>query len=379
MGIRELNMKRRINRMKKRILKGITAILFSLVLVISYTGCGSNSDSGEIQNNENTGSEATGSEEIKNNDNDDSGEKQNNDEGESSTASDNNTIRVAIQPGQYTFYTALENGYFDEEGINVEYSTFSYGPPIIEAITAGDIDTGFLGDQPAFSAIANDVDITLVGAYIDDVLNHGLVASDQSGIESLEDLKGKTISVPFGSNAQPLLYIYLEAAGLTENDVEIVNLAYADSEASLLSGDVDASVTGGQYIYDAIQEGSGLHLVTTSEGYKQYVNPIIVSTDFAKENREVVVKYLRALSKAADWIEEHHQEAADITYSYDEVKVESTLYSLDVSNINIALTKDRIQALIEGAAQSYQYELIPEEINIEDYIDTSFGEEAGIH
>ena len=77
----------------------------------------------------------------------------------------------------------------------MEAQVFSYGPPIIEALTSGDLDVGFMGDQPAFSGISNGVDIQIISATSASNKRHGLIARDDSGIESLADLKGKKVII----------------------------------------------------------------------------------------------------------------------------------------------------------------------------------------
>ncbi|MBR1623602.1 MAG: aliphatic sulfonate ABC transporter substrate-binding protein [Pseudobutyrivibrio sp.] len=333
--------------MKKKIL----SIIATAVIAGSLVGCGANSvsakDSEEAQENE--------------------------------TSSEVNTIRIGIQPGDLLNNVAFAKGFFDEEGINVDAQVFSYGPPIIEALTSGDLDVGLMGDQPAFSAISNDVDIEIISAISSSNKRHGLLARDDSGIDSLEDLKGKTVSVPVGSNAQPLLYIYLDSAGLTEDDVEIVNLGVVDAETSIIAGDIDAAVVYEPHFTSVATEENGVHVVTNAEGYKDYVSISVGRTDYGKEHAEDVAKLFSAWEKAAKWAEENPEEAAQIVYDADGTSTDVTINYINNSELGVNLTDSDVKALVDGEQQSYQFGLIQNDFDVNDYINFEYLELAGLH
>lgn len=287
-------------------------------------------------------------------------------------------VKIGTQPGDIVNNIALKNGYFEEENVDVDVQVFSYGPPIVEALTSKDLDIGFMGDQPAFSAISNGIDIEIISKYKASNQLHGIVARDDTGIETLEDLKGKRVSVPIGSNAQPLLYLYLEAAGLTEDDVEIVNLGVADAATSIIAGDIDAAVLWEPRFRNVATKENKVHILAYAEGYKSYVSINVVRTEFGKEHAEEIAKLLRAWQKAANWAQENPEEAAKIVNEIDGTDIEATLTILQYSDSSIDLTEDNIKALEEGEEQSFKFELIKNDFNVNDYINTSYLELSGL-
>ena len=330
-------------------MRKITSLLLATALSFSLVACGDNTSQKETEINQGAGIDAS-----------------------------DNVLKIGRQPGDVVTTIALEKGFFEEEGLDVEVSVFSYGPPIVEALTSGDLDVGLLGDQPAFSAISNGVGIEIFSAVGSSNQRHGLIARDDSGIESLEDLKGKKVAVPVGSNAQPLLYIYLEAAGLTDSDVEIVNLGVTDAETSIIAGDIDAAVVYEPHFTSVATEENGVHVVTDAEGYKDYVTLEVLRTDYAKENPEQIAKLLRAWNKAIEWANENQEEAAQIVYDADGVDKETTLKYFETTEVHLNLTESDVKAIVAGEEQSYKYGLIENDFDVNDYINYEYLELAGL-
>jgi aliphatic sulfonates family ABC transporter substrate-binding protein len=286
-------------------------------------------------------------------------------------------IRLAIQPGLIQPVAAEKFGYFKEEGLDVELSVFSYGPPIIEALTSRSVDFGLVGDLPAYAAIANDIGITIVGAYSTSDTFNGLVVRNGSGINTLKDLKGKKIAVAFGSNLQPLLYLYLERAGLSDTDVEIINLSFVDATAALLAGRIDAAVTLEPHMSQVIFAGGATQLAT-AEGYKLFVSIIIGQNNFIKTYPEQTAKFLRALNKAGLWAEKNQDEAAKILTEQTDGNFEALKLNISKRLWDTALPQARIDALVAGAEQAYKFGLITKPIDVLSHTDTSYLKAAGI-
>jgi aliphatic sulfonates family ABC transporter substrate-binding protein len=287
-------------------------------------------------------------------------------------------IRFAIQPGEVQPQVADREGYFKEEGLDVEFSIFSYGPPIVEAFTSKSMDLGLFGDLPTFSGIVNGVDIQIVAVASSTDTTNGLIVRDAANIKRLEDLKGKKISVPFGSNSQPLLYLYLQRAGLKDTDVEIINLSVSDAVSSIVSGRIDAAVSWEPNLTFASKAGNGVTLLTTAKGYKLFINPLLARSEFTTKYPEQTARFVRAIHKAGLWATAHPDEAAQYVYDATQVDNESTKKNIAGRDYRAVLTPDRIDALVQSAEQSYQYGLITQKIDITSHIDTSFLKAAGL-
>jgi aliphatic sulfonates family ABC transporter substrate-binding protein len=287
-------------------------------------------------------------------------------------------IRFAIQPGN-VHILAKELGYFEKEGLDVEISTFSYGPPIIEAIASKSVDFGLLGDLPVFSGIANGIDITIPAIASSSYLSYGIIARKASGVQTLGDLKGKKIALPFGSNVQPLLHLYLEKAGVKETEIELINLSAIDAVGAILAGQVDAAVIWDPYLTIAVLQSQGsVSLLATAEGYKLFANPVIARGEFTAKYPEQTVKFFRALNATIAWVLANEEEGMKILAEVSEVPLDVIKINLPKSDITLNLTQERIDAIVSSAAQSYKYGLLTQEIDVASHIDSSFLKAAGV-
>lgn len=297
-----------------------------------------------------------------------------------SASDDAVTIRVAVQKSIAIPYLAEALGYYEDEfkddNVNVELVEFSLGPEVIEAVASGEIDVGFLGDVPAFSGLINGGDFKIVARWESDNSSY-LITRDDAKITSLKDLKGKKLSYAFGSTQTSLVYAYLEDAGLTENDVELVNLSLADSVTSIANGDVDAAVVDELRATQAVEKGDVSKLVN-SEGYKLFVSPIIATNSFTKEHGDLTGRVLKAVERAAEYSEENPDDA--IAKAAERIGVEESAVDPIIRNcdLEVYLGQEEIDAIEENAAQAYKYDVIKEDLDIAKYIDTSYLEDAGL-
>lgn len=121
-------------------------------------------------------------------------------------------LRVAYHPnfgGNNLYITAEKNGFFEEEGLIVEPVKFTAGPQEIAAMVAGDVDIGYIGHGATFLAVQRQVNV-----FLTEFLGNGdeLLTYKESGITSLEDLKGKTIATAPGTSGETVLKLALEKA-----------------------------------------------------------------------------------------------------------------------------------------------------------------------
>jgi NitT/TauT family transport system substrate-binding protein len=199
------------------------------------------------------------------------------------------------------------DGKYEGVRYDIQWSSYTSGPPITNKMLANQLDIGLMGDFPAvinlikFQQEAKDANSVFVGtlAYSPTGAGNAVVVPKDSTATSLADLKGGTISVPFGSAAHGMVLNALADAGLDpETDVDLISQAPEVGGASLRTGQIDAHadfVPFGELfpfrgfarkIFDGAQTG-----VPTLHG-------ITVRSDFAEEHPEIVVAYLKAVLEA---------------------------------------------------------------------------------
>lgn len=138
-------------------------------------------------------------------------------------------------------FIAIDRGLFEAEGLTVTTEFAAGGAAAIPAVVAGDIDLAFGAYPSALSAIQGGLDLKIASEAVrSGPLFAGHYSLPDSGIASAADWKGKTIAVNTLDNiVQMAVQVHLEEAGLTLDDVTLVEIGFPDMVAALELGDVD--------------------------------------------------------------------------------------------------------------------------------------------
>ena len=163
---------------------------------------------------------------------------------------------------------AEEKGYLDEYlnplGYDADLIPFTGAAPAIhEALVSGDLDYAYYAGFAGIMAKSNGIDTKLLS-----VTSFGsvwqLAVSTDSGITSLQDLKGKTISYQRGATPQMYVLKVLQEAGLTADDVQLVNSTIPEGLSSLSTGAVDAAVVTYGQADSLVEQGKATTWVRSS-------------------------------------------------------------------------------------------------------------------
>ena len=152
-----------------------------------------------------------------------------------------NDTRLAADDERCPIFVAESEDLFSKEGLDVNLIKFTAGPPFFAAFQSRSIDVGFMGLQPAVTAVAQGVPVKIVAAENDAFGAEGLVARDDSGIKMLTDLRGKKVATKRGSSAHTALLTGLQIAGLKEGDIQLVDLDVTALLPAFRKGDIQAA------------------------------------------------------------------------------------------------------------------------------------------
>jgi sulfonate transport system substrate-binding protein len=170
------------------------------------------------------------------------------------------TLRVGDQKGTSQQALLQASGLLEGLPYKIQWSTFTAGPPMLEAANAGAIDIGQVGNTPPIFSAAAKGQIGIVAALRSTVGDVVLVPKD-SPINTVADLRGKTIAVTKGSSANGTLLNTLGNAGLKPTDVTISYLQPGDANAAFAQGGVAAWVVWEPYATQAAQDLQARQLV----------------------------------------------------------------------------------------------------------------------
>ena len=142
-------------------------------------------------------------------------------------------------PGWVVWEVAIDKGWFKEAGLDVKFEWFDYVASM-EAFGAGKID--LVGMTNGDTLVTGSTGAKSVIFLLNDFSNGNDMVIGKPGINSVKDLKGKKVGVEIGFVSHLLLLNALKKNGMTEADVELVNVPTNETPKVLASGQVDAIV-----------------------------------------------------------------------------------------------------------------------------------------
>ena len=228
------------------------------------------------------------------------------------TSQETITLNVAYMPNYgslWSVMTAIEKGYFEEEGIQVELTEFQDGPTIISAMESGSIDIGYIGQGAHKLCVEGNATIFALSH-----ISNGDAVIGGPGIESIEDLAGKTVAYSSGTSSQDILETALSSAGMTMDDIQATDMAAENIPTAIISGSVDAAATWSPGTLTILDEVDGATELCDNLTFKDTTVSLaswICTPSYAEENRDTLVKFTRALFRGMDYAaDENYEEVA---------------------------------------------------------------------
>ena len=188
------------------------------------------------------------------------------------------------------------------EGIEqqVEWHIFAAAAPLLEALNAGAVDCGGVGDAPFAFARAAGVRVKAIAATRSSGSSTALLVPEGSNAQNIADLKGKTIGTGKGSVGHYLAIAAREAAGLPAEAIKFAFLSPADSKAAFVSGAIDAWSTWGPYVYLAIAQNRA-RILLDGKGLMSGLSYHVATDRAIAEKRDLLLAYKQRLEAALHW------------------------------------------------------------------------------
>jgi NitT/TauT family transport system substrate-binding protein len=199
---------------------------------------------------------------------------------------------------------------------DIVWEDYTSGPPITSQMLAGKLDIGVMGDYPLLVNIARfqetqslrSVIVAMTGYNMQGSGNSIVVPAD-SPIYRFEDLKGKKVSVPFGSAAHGMVLKALVDRGLTPDFFSLINQSPPVGATSIQEKKIDAHADFCPWGELLEFKGFGRKVFDGSQASVAYLHGPVVRRDFLERHPDVVVAYLKAIVEANEWITRNPEEA----------------------------------------------------------------------
>lgn len=198
------------------------------------------------------------------------------------------------------------------EGIRVAWYEFAAGPQLLEALSTGAIDLGHAADAPSVFAQAAGKPVVYLAAEQPYPKGIGILVSKDSPITDVAGLKGQRVATGRGWNAQYLLAVALQQAGLSYKDIQPAYVANAaDAVAALQSGSVAAATLWDPFLAAAEQKQPVRNL-RDGEGLTNNRTFYLSTAAFADTHSALLHTFFSELAKASTWANAHPKDVAQL-------------------------------------------------------------------
>jgi sulfonate transport system substrate-binding protein len=251
-------------------------------------------------------------------------------------------------------------------GIDVKWSEFTSGPPMLEAMNAGIVDIGQVGDTPPIFAQAAGAAILYVAGQ--PITNgHGILVKQDSPIRTLSDLKGRRVGFTQGSAAHNVTLLALEKANLTYADITPLYLSPPDGAAAFARDSIDAWAIWDPYFASGQVHG-GRVLAHASEIGK--TNSFYVANrDFVVRDPPLLRDVLDTLVETSKWAESNRHKVAKALAEVTGVDLDVQTIAANRSSFAIGKLTEDVIATQQGVADRFQrLSLIPRPIVVRDVV-----------
>ena len=296
------------------------------------------------------------------------------------------TLNIAYMPNYGSLWsvtTAINKGYFEEEGITVNMVEFADGPTIIAAMESGSIDMGYIGQGAHKLCVQGQAKIFALSH-----ISNGDALIGGPGVATMEDLKGKKVAYSSGTSSEDILNNALAKAGMTTADITPVDMDASGIVTAMLSGGVDACATWSPNSLKIMEEVEGATKLADNLTFSDTTVSLaswIVTSKYAEENRDKILRFTRALYKAMDYAaDENYEEVAG--YVAAQTKTDEESVYAQRGDADWLTGKEVAEGAADGTVENY-YKIqqdnfiasgqVEAEVPVSDYVMLDLMVEAG--
>lgn len=283
-------------------------------------------------------------------------------------------------------YVAIENGYFEEEGIELTLVTGFGADKVMTSLISGDADIGFMGSESSiYIYTGGSSDYAVNFAQLTQRAGNFLVSRDNITDFKWDDIKGKTVlGGRAGGMPQMLLEYILKKNGIDpETDVEIVqNIDFGSTAAAFASGlgDFTAEFEPSATAIEAEGKGYVVASLGVDSGYVPYT-AYCAKKSYIEKNPEIIQSFTNAIQKGLDYVNSHTSAeiAAVIAPQFTETdtdtltKIVERYKSQDTWKSDTIFTEESFNLLTDILKQAGE---LNEDVPYDKLVDTSFSEKS---
>lgn len=214
--------------------------------------------------------------------------------------------------GYISLFVAQEKGFFKDEGLDLQATSFSAPGDGLTPLLAGQLDAHFTTADSVITALDKAPGKFKI-VYLTDSSAGADAILAKKEFKTIADLKGKSVAATAGQCNELLLSKALASAGLTMNDIKLVNMNPDDAGTAFAAGQLDAAVTWEPWISKVEGEKKGHVIFSSAQTPSLILDVVAISTKSGAEKAAETTAFLRALNKANEFAIAHPDEAAALS------------------------------------------------------------------
>lgn len=219
-------------------------------------------------------------------------------------------------------------GKYKDVSYSLSWQNATSGPPITNGMMANNIQIGMMGDYPLLANGAtgqftkNETQLVAIIAYNAYGGGNGIVVPKRSPYYDLADLKGKQVSVPFGSAAHGMMLRALQLRGLPPTYWNLVSQSPEIGSTNLQEERIDAHGDFVPFAELLPFRGIARKIYDGAETRHPTFHGVVIRKDFGEQHPEIVVAYIKALMAANDWVRKDPRGAAEKVEAWTKINKE---------------------------------------------------------
>jgi NitT/TauT family transport system substrate-binding protein len=281
-------------------------------------------------------------------------------------------IRISSAPDEDILGTlwGIESGSFKKAGLDVDLRLSNSGAAVAASVIGGSIDIGKSSLFSLISAHLRGLPITLVAAaavYNSKVPAVGLIVKKGSPIRTAADLNGKTISVQ-ALNDQYAVAVkaWSDQRGGDSTSLHFLELPNSAAADAIGAGRVDAAATTNPILSEAIAGGKVQQIGYPFDGIGSFFvqAAYFCTNDYARDNRDTIERFARALEESSGYVNSHHAQTAAALSSFTKVPLDIITH-MTRTQLATKIDPAVIQPVIDTA---FKYKAIDKSFDAKDMI-----------
>jgi sulfonate transport system substrate-binding protein len=256
----------------------------------------------------------------------------------------------------------------------LQWKEFAAAAPLLEALGAGAIDAGLVGDAPFTFAAAANLPAKAIAAIRQSGEGLAVLVPEKSPINSFDDLRGKKIATGRGSVGHQLILAALAVRGWSASDVQFVFLAPSDAKVAYSLGSVDAWSTWEPYVSQEEVLFKSRRVIS-GEGLTPGLSFAVATPEAIRDKRTALEDFVRRLTAARAWSQEHVEGYAESWAKLMNIPSAVAVNWLQRARIRIAPIDEAVVSDEQKTIDLYfHYGLIKKKLDASGLVDRSFAD-----